>query len=175
MRKGSSLFMKIGMSEAACRRWLDSPIRCVSDYGDWSEMNPTAARIGLSADDTLPRPDYMSVREFLDELADELPGFFCEYDCDEEAFFVAAVSYRSSMADIASGIAALRGAEAFKDDGEPGFIYVFPAMSGGDPEALLRIDMGSSVFLRPDDSSPEALYFVDEAESFIEDLAGYND
>ena len=45
---------------------------------------------------------------------------------------------------------------------------MFPALSGGDPEALLRVDRGSSRFLRACDASPEVLYFVNDAEEFIE-------
>ncbi|MDR3332210.1 MAG: hypothetical protein LBT08_06240 [Synergistaceae bacterium] len=174
MSEPSALFAKICMSEGACRKWLASPIKYISDYDDWPMMNPTAAR---NHGDWTGRPvgDFMSVQEFLDSIADESRYFCCEYDDELGAFFIADAKYRSSMAEIASGISALRGAESFKDDDEPSFIYIFPAMSGGDPEALLEVKRGRSGFLPPNDKSPEVLYFANEAEEFIEELLGDDD
>jgi hypothetical protein len=166
----SSFFAKIKMSRRACEKWLKSPIRHVSDYDDWHGMNPQAA---AAPDDVTSsaKLDFMSVDEFLDTLAD-LSGFFCcEYDDDEGAFFIADVHRKAGgLGDLAVFYAALRGAEAFKDDDEPSFIYVFPE-SGGDPDALLRIRKGASQFLNPKDASPDVLYFVNEAEEFAESLA----
>jgi hypothetical protein len=171
----SALFVRICMSGDACKRWLDSRITRVSDYGDWPEMNPEAAGMGISDDDTRQRRGQMTVREFLDDIADGSSGFCCEYDDGVGAFFIADARHESGAARIASTIAALRGAERFKDDDEPSFIYVFPALSGGDPDAILRVGRGSSRFLRPEDSSPDVLYFVNEAEEFIEELMSDED
>jgi hypothetical protein len=164
------LFVKLFMSEEASDRWLSSAIRFIKDYGDWGEMNPTAAREcdGWAA---APRAeDFMSVREFLDNIADFSRYFESRYDEEEGAFFAADARHKSAMRDIASSVAALRGASAFVDDPRPGFIYVFPAVSGGDPEALMRITRGESRFLPTNDASPETLYFVSEAEERVEEM-----
>jgi hypothetical protein len=170
MSEPSALFVRISMSEAACRRWLDSPIKFIGDYDDWQEMNPTAARDHESWLEARLRREFVSVREFFDTAANESRFFCCEYDDDLRAFFAADARHEASMAGIAASVAALRGVESFKDDDEPSFIYVFPAFSGGDPEALLRVKRGSSVFLPPNDDAPDVLCFTNEAEEFIEDL-----
>lgn len=166
----SSLFVKLFMSEEARDRWFSSAIRFVSDYGDWGKMNPTAAR---ECDGWAASPgveDFMSVREFLDNIADFSRYFESRYDEEEGAFFVVDVQHKSAMREIAESVAALRGADAFIDDPRPGFIYVFPAVSGGDPEALMRITRGESCFLPPNDASPETLYLVSEAEDRVEEM-----
>jgi hypothetical protein len=162
------LFVKLFMSEEARDRWLSTPIRFVSDYGDWGKMNPTAARECDGWPSAPNAEDFMSVREFLDNIADFSRYFESGYDEEEGAFFVADAEHKSAMRDIAASVAALRGADAFVDDPRPGFIYVFPAVSGGDPEALMRVTRGESRFLPPNDASPETLYFVSEAEEHIE-------
>jgi hypothetical protein len=166
----SSLFVKLFMSEETLDRWLSSPVRFINDFGDWDKMNPTAAR---ERDDWTAPPsaeEFMSVREFLENIADFSRYFESRYDGEEGAFFVADARHKSAMRDIAASVAALRGADAFVDDPRPGFIYVFPAVSGGDPEALMRITRGESRFLPPSDASPETLYFVSEAEDYVEDM-----
>jgi hypothetical protein len=166
----SSLFVKLFMSEEARDRWLSSAVRFIKDCDDWGEMNPTAAR---ECDGWAAAPgaeDFMSVREFLDNIADFSRYFESWYDEEEGAFFAADARHKSAMRDIASSVAALRGASAFVDDPRPGFIYVFPASSGGDPEALMRITSGESRFLPPSDASPETLYFVSEAEERIDEM-----
>jgi hypothetical protein len=158
------------MSEEARDRWLSSAIRFINDYGDWGEMNPTAAREcdGWAA---LPKAeDFMSVREFLDNIADFSRYFESWYDDCEGAFYVVDARHKSAMLDIAESVAALRGAEAFVDGPRPGYIYVFPAVSGGDPEALMRITPGESRFLPANDASPETLYLVSEAEERVEEM-----
>lgn len=168
----NALFAKITMSRRACDRWLESPIRPACDYADWHDMNPRAAALGL--DDPGAELDYMSVDEYLETLADSSGFFCCEYDDDEGAFFIADAQMDSAMSAIsrlAALLAALRGAEAFKDDDGPSFIYVFPATGAGDPDALLRIRKGASGFLPVSDPSPDVLYFINEAEEFIESLA----
>lgn len=170
MSEPSSLFAKLKMSRRACDAWLNSPIRHVSDYDDWRNMNPSVASNPDDIADSRKEPDYMSVLEFLESTADYSRYFCCEYDDDDEAYFIADARHARSAAETAACLAALRGAESFKDDDEPSFIYVFPALSGGDPDALLRVSRGSSEFLNPSDSSPDVLYFVNEAEEFIESL-----
>jgi hypothetical protein len=165
----TSLFTKITMSRPACDRWLKSPIRHIRDYADWHDMNPRAA---AAPDDlnSATELDFMSVGEYLETLSDLSRFFRCEYDDDEGAFFIADAHHRvEGIAGLASLVSALRGAEAFKDDDKPSFIYVFPAL-GGDPDALLRIRKGDSLFLHINDTSPDILYFVNEAEEFIESL-----
>jgi hypothetical protein len=158
------------MSGRACDKWLESPIRRVADYNDWHEMNPFAAAAPDCLHDPLVAPDFMSVSEYLESKGDASRFFCCEYDDDERAFFIADGCSESSPAAMAAYLAALRGAESFKDDDEPSFIYIFPAQSGGDPDALLRINQGKSEFLGINDTSPEVLYFVSEAEEFVETL-----
>lgn len=170
MSEPSSIFARICMSRAACEKWLDSPIGHIRDYSDWHRMNPIAASSGDEWHEAFPPADYMSVREFLDAAADTSRYFCCEYDDDREAFFIADARHRSSMPEIAAAVAALRNAAAYKDNDEPSFLYVFPAISGGDPEALLQILRGTSGFLPVNDASPDVLYFVNEAEEFIETL-----
>ena len=166
----SSLFVKLFMSEEARDRWLSSAIRFIRDYGDWGNMNPTAARECDGWNMAPTAEDFMSVREFLDNIADFSRYFESRYDDEEGAFFVADAQHKSAMRDIAASVAALRGASAFVDDPRPGFIYVFPAVSGGDPEALMRITRGESRFLPANDASPETLYFVSEADERVEEI-----
>jgi hypothetical protein len=169
----NALFARITMSGAACGKWLESPIRHVGDYSDWHDMNPRAAASPDDLDNPGARLEYMSVGEYLETLADS-SGFFCsEYDDDEGAFFIADAQMERGMSGISrlsALLAAFRGAEAFKDDDEPSFVYVFPALGAGDPDALLRIRRGGSGFLPASDSSPDVLYFINEAEEFIEAL-----
>ena len=170
MSHPSALFAKIGMSRAACERWLNGPICFVSDYADWPQMNPVMASNYDDWRETFPRPEYMSVREFLEAVADLSRYFTCEYDDDMRAFFIADAKHKSGMLEIATGIAALRNVENFKDDDSPSYVYIFPATSGGDPEALLKIEKGGSAFLHIGDDDPDLLYFLSEAEDFIETL-----
>ena len=166
----SSLFVKLFMSEEAGDRWLSSAIGFVRDYGDWGEMNPTAARECDAWNAPPKAEDFMSVREFLDNIADFSRYFESRYDAEEGAFFVVDARHKSAMRDIAASVAALRGAYAFVDDPRPGFIYVFPAISGGDPEALMKATRTESRFLPPNDASPETLYLVNEAEEYVEEM-----
>ena len=170
MSNASALFARIGMSRDACDRWLDSPIRFVSDYADWPLMNPVMASNYEYWRETFPQPEYMSIREFLEAIADLSRYFTCEYDDELNAFFIADAKHKSSMLEIAVCVAALRGVQDFKDDDSPSFIHVFPAASGGDPEALLKIEQGSSRFLHMGEDDPDLLYFLSEAEDFIEAL-----
>jgi hypothetical protein len=166
----SSLFVKLSMSKKMCDKWLDAPVKFLRDYTDWPQMNPVAASFCDEWRDAPENGDFMSAREYLDAIADFSRYFCYEYDDEEGAFFIADAEHKASMAEIAATVAALRGAENFKDDDGPSFIYVFPAISGGDPEALLRIEQGSSRFLHSRDASPDVLYFVNEAEEFIETM-----
>lgn len=170
MSKPSALFARIAMTEAASERWLSSPAAFAANYDDWRQMNPAAASRYDDLAESLRVREFMSVREFLESLADRSRYFCCDYDDAEGAFFVADASCASSLADTVQILAVLRGAESFKDDDAPSFAYVFPALSGGDPEALLEIRRGSSSFRNPTDADPELLYFVNEAEEFIESL-----
>jgi hypothetical protein len=86
-------------------------------------MNPTAAR---ECDDWAAAEnaeDFMSVREFLENVADFSRYFESRYDKEEGAFFVVDAQHKSAMRDIAASVAALRGAGAFVDDPRPGFTY----------------------------------------------------
>lgn len=170
MSDPSSLFAKIGMSKGASDKWLKSPVRNVDEYDDWRQMNPTLATHYDDWKDTFGKFEYMSVEEFLDAASHNSKYFCCDYDDDMNAFCIADACHAANMQEITIAIAALRGAETFKDNNNPSFIYVFPALSGGDPEALLQIQKGSSHFLMPNDSSPDVLYFVNEADEFIETL-----
>jgi hypothetical protein len=158
------------MSEEASGRWLSSAIRFINDYEDWGNMNPTAARECDGWTEAPKEEDFMSVREFLDDIADFSRYFESRYDDEEGAFLLVDAQHKSAMRDIAASVAALRGACAFVDDPRPGFIYVFPAVSGGDPEALMKITRGESRFLPPNDASPETLYFLSEAEEYVEEM-----
>ncbi|MDR1917075.1 MAG: hypothetical protein LBQ58_10935 [Synergistaceae bacterium] len=170
MGEPSALFARIAMSRGAYENWLASPVKFLCDYSDWPQMNPRAASSCEEWSDTFPRPEYMSVSESLETFADCSRYFLCEYDDDLGALFIADAKRLSSMIEIAVTLASLRNISSFKDLDEPGFIYVFPVISGGDPEALLRIDRGKSTFVNANDSSPEILYFANEAEEFIESL-----
>ncbi|MDR1966726.1 MAG: hypothetical protein LBQ36_08450 [Synergistaceae bacterium] len=164
----SSLFVKLSMSEEMYGLWLASPIKFIGDYSDWPDMNPAmASRYKGWRDETRP-DEYMSVMEFLDNIADYARHFCYGYDDAERAARIAYASHSPKVEDVAATVAALRGAADFIDGPSPGFIYVFPFASGGDPEALLRLERGRSEFLRPSDSSPDTLCFVNEAEEFIE-------
>jgi hypothetical protein len=153
-----------------CGRWLASPIKFTGDYGDWREMNPVVASRYDGWRDEPRREEFASVSEFLDEAAERSRYFHSGYDGEAGAFFVADAAHGGSPDEIASSVAALRGAESFVDADRPSFVYVFPAATGGDPDALLRIERGKSRFLFTGDSSPETLYFVNEAEEFIEEM-----
>ena len=166
----SALFVKFHMSKEMCGKWLESPIKFIGDYGDWRKMNSVMASLYEGWRDEPRHDEFASVGEFLDGLADYSRHFRCEYDDAAGAFFIADAKHGSKMDEIAASVAALRGAEGYVDEGRPGFIYVFPAVTGGDPEVLMKVERGKSYFLFPDDSSPETLYFVNEAEEFIESL-----
>ena len=174
MKNAHSLYAKIPMSGKACEKWLASPIRFVSDYADWPSMNPIMASDREWAD-TFPRPDFMSVHEYLDSIAETSRDYCYEYDDDLGAFFIADARNYKTMPQIASCLAALRGAADFKDDAVPGYLFVFPAISGGDPDALLEIGQGTSRFLNANTDAPDVLYFINEAEEFIEALLDEED
>jgi hypothetical protein len=140
------------------------------DYDDWPRMNPEMASLYPGWRDEPQCDDFMSVAEFLSNIADYSRHFRSCYDDAEGAYFVADAKHSSKILEIAASVAALRGAANFSVPGRAGFVYVFPAIAGGDPEALLRVESGSSRFLSPNDSSPETLYFVNEAEEFIESM-----
>lgn len=169
MKNAHSLYVRISMSRKACERWLASPIRFVSDYGDWPSMNPVMASDREWAE-TFPRLDFMSVREYLDSIAETSRDYCYEYDDDRGAFFIANGRHYTTMPQIAACVAALRGAADFKDDDAPGYLFAFPAISGGDPDALLEIGRGASRFLNVNTDTPDVLYFINEAEEFIEAL-----
>lgn len=171
----SSIYVRITMSKGACDKWLSSAIKFVSDYDDWPAMNPIVASNYNYWGDTFPRPDYMSVQEYLDTIAETSADYCYEYDDDMGAFFVADARHHSGMIQIATFIAALRGAEKFKDNDDPAYIFSFPAISGGDPDALLEIKKGSSAFLNYATDDPNVLYFIEEAEDFIEALMDDDD
>jgi|GEM_PF-4180857 len=164
----SALFLKIPMSKSVFGRWLASPIKHVADYDDWREMNPVMAAHFDEWADSFYTLRIKTVANLMDAAAERSEYFCCEYDDEEKSAVVADVEQDANPMEIATAIAALRGAEAFADGSAPGFIYVFPAMSGGDPDALMKITQGSSNFLPTGDTSPEILYFTSEAEEFIE-------
>lgn len=170
MSRASAIYARIHMSETACNRWLSSPIRQITDYDDWRTMNAVMAS---NYDDWLlsfEKLDYMSVQEFINLVGDQSRQMCYAYDEAPNALFLADVEHARTMMHLAIGFAVLRGAENFKDDDEPSFAYAFPAVSGGDPEALLRIERGHSRFLSVFDDAPDTLYFISEAEDFIEAL-----
>jgi hypothetical protein len=166
----SALFAKLFMTKDMRDRWLASPIKFIDDYQDWREMNSVIASLYDGWRDETRRKEFASVEEFLVGIADYSRYFRSEYDEAEGIFIIADAKHRSLIGEIAASVAALRGASEFACKGRPSFIYVFPAVTGGDPEALLRLERGKSKFLFPEDSSPETLYFVSEAEEFIETL-----
>ncbi|MDL2263346.1 hypothetical protein LJC31_01695 [Synergistaceae bacterium OttesenSCG-928-I11] len=175
MKNASSLYARIAMSKKACDKWLASPIRFVSDYTDWPSMNPIMASNYHDWAETFPRPDFMSVREYLDSIADTSRDYCYEYDDDLGAFFIADGRHYTAMLQITTCIAALRSAENFKDNDAPSYIFAFPAISGGDPDALLEIGQGFSRFLNANTDAPDVLYFINEAEEFIEALLDDDD
>jgi len=164
----SALFARLFMSKEMCDKWLASPIKFMDDYGDWRKMNSVTASLYEGWRDEPGNNEFTSVREFLDGIADYSRYFCCEYDDDVGAFFIADAKHKSRIGEIAVSVAALRGASEFVDEGKPSFVYVFPAFAGGDPEALLKVERGRSYFLFSGDSSPETLYFVNEADDFID-------
>jgi hypothetical protein len=168
----SSLFVKIPVSRAACDKWLASPIKYIGDYGDWPGMSPAMASAYKGWRDEAADGEFMSVDEFLENIADSARYFHREYDEEEGAYYIADALHGPELMKIASTVAALRGAEKFIDRDGAGFIYVFPAVSGGDPDALTRVTRGRSEFLSPGDASPDTLYFVNEAEEYIEAMLG---
>jgi hypothetical protein len=117
-----------------------------------------------------PARQVKPVKKFLESMAGRSQYFCCEYDDDRATLYIADAEHKSGEIEIAGTLAALRGVASFKDEDGPGFIYVFPAISGGDPEALLKIGRGASDFLPVGDPSPDVLYFVNEAEEFIETM-----
>lgn len=175
MGQPSALFLKVPMSRRAFVMWLASKPKNVREFDDWREMNPTMA----SHFDELAPSFYefgqKTVSELIDTAGDRSEYFCCEYDDEAAAAVIADVSQDSGLPEIAVALAALRGAADFMDSDEPGFIYVYPALSGGDPEALMRIERGASKFLRFGDNSPEVLYFLSDAEEFIEALLETDD
>lgn len=170
MGQPSALFLKIPMSKAAFGRWMAAGIKHVADYGDWREMNPVMAAHYDEWTESFYRFDAATVGELMDAAAERSGFFCCEYDDEEGAAFVADVAQDANPIELAIALAALRSAEDFADGEAPGFIYVYPASSGGDPEALLKFEGGRSKFLPAGNASPEALYFISEAEEFIEAL-----
>jgi hypothetical protein len=155
------------MTEEMSRKWLASPVRYIRDYSDWPQMNPVMAAFYDAWRDEPRSPEFMSVGEFLDGTADYSRHFCAGYDAAAGAYLIADPAHKSSMLDIAAAVASLRGASDFAGGSAPGFIYVFPALSGGDPEVLLEISPGRSVFRYPHDPSPEVMYFMNEAEEYI--------
>ncbi len=170
MGQPSALFLKVPMSKAAFGRWLAAPIKHIEDYGDWREMNPEMAAHFDEWADSFYRFRHKTVGDLMDAAAERSEFFCCEYDDEEKAAFVADIAQDANPTEIAIALAALRSAEAFVDADAAGYIYVYPASSGGDPEALMQIGQGTSKFLPIGDTSPDVLYFVSEAEEFIEAL-----
>lgn len=170
MGQPSALFLKIPMSKTAFGKWMAAPVKHIADYDDWREMNPVMAAHFDELADSFYTLNVKNVADLMDAAAERSEFFCCEYDDEEKTAFVADVEQDANPSEIALALAALRSAEAFADGDAPGFIYVFPALSGGDPDALLKISQGASHFLPVGDSSPEVLYFTNEAEEFIETM-----
>lgn len=170
MGQPSALFLKIPMTKAAYGKWMAAPIKHVADYDDWREMNPVMAAHYDEWSDSFYKFSHATVGALMDAALERSEFFCCEYDAEEKAAFVADVAQDANPIEIAIALAALRSAEAFADDKGPGFIYVYPALSGGDPDALVKFEGGASKFLPIGDASPEVLYFISEAEEFIEAL-----
>lgn len=170
MGQPSALFLKIPMTKAAFGRWMAAPLKHIEDYGDWREMNPVMAAHFDEWTDSFYRFGHGTIGDLMDAAAERSEFFCCEYDDEENAVFVADVAQDANPIEIAIALAALRSAEAFADAGATGYIYVYPASSGGDPDALMQIERDASKFLPIGDTSPEVLYFVGEAEEFIEAL-----
>ena len=170
MGQPSALFLKIPMTKAAYGKWMAAPIKHVVDYNDWREMNPTMAAHYDEWGDSFYKFRHETVGKLMDAAAERSEFFCSEYDDEEKAAFVADVAQDANPIEIALALAALRSAEIFADKDTAGFIYVYPALSGGDPEALMKFEGGGSKFLSLGDTSPDVLYFISEAEEFIEAL-----
>lgn len=170
MGQPSALFLKVPMSRGSFVMWLASKPGGVHDFDDWRDMNPTMASHFDELAPSFYEFGHKTVSELIDAAGDRSEYFCCEYDDEAASVVVADVSQDPGLPEIAVALAALRGVSDFADGNEPGFIYVYPVLSGGDPEALMRVERGSSKFLRFGDSSPEVLYFLSDAEEFIEAL-----
>lgn len=175
MGQPSALFLKIPMSKISFAKWMKGPIKRVADYDDWREMNPVMAAHYDEWVDSFYEFNCATVGELMDAVAERSDFFCCEYDDEEQAVFAADLAQDANPVEVTIALAALRSAEAYADKGSSGFIYVYPAATGGDPEALIKIEDGRSKFLPIGDASYETLCFISEAEEFVEALLESDD
>lgn len=153
-----AIYARVAMTGGDYRRWMASKIKRADDFDDWGPLAGTPSS----------QSGAMTVEQFANTLAARSPLFCCEYDDLLGAAVVADPYMYRTTGEAARIIAALRGAADFTDDG--GYIIAWPAESGGDPDALLRITRGASQFIDPSSDEPEVLYFVNEAEEMIDAL-----
>lgn len=163
-----SFFARISMTEQSLGKWLKSPLPSVGSFSDW-----TSAPMISSAADGCYHPSEPTVQDYLDSLSDS-SELFC-YEYDNGRLYIADADGVSSPAEALRRFAAFRGAAAFVDSNESSYLYSFPRESGGDPYGLITIDSTGSKFIPHDSASPDVMYFISDAEDFIEALVEPDD
>lgn len=156
---GDSLYAKIRMSRPSCDKWLASGAKDADAFEEWGSLD--AQRCTEAKE---------SVMERFERVGDGEDLFCCDYDESERAFIIAGAELAADESTIVSLIAAIRGAAEYADAKESSFAMLFSAEGGGDPDALIEISASGSRFIDPTSDEPEVLYFINEAEEFIETM-----
>lgn len=156
---GDSIYAKIRMTRSACDKWLSSGAKEADAFDEWGSLNAQ-------------RHDEMneSVNDRFERVGAEEELFCFDYDESERAFIIAGAELAADESTIVSLIAAIRGAAEYADAKESSFAMLFSAEGGGDPDALIEISASGSRFIDPTSDEPEVLYFINEAEEFIETM-----
>lgn len=160
----SGVYMQVPLSRDELNAWLASPLPQADDFHDWARMNPQWQEDWRRYFTTLPAA---SVGDFLAgwEAPQDSAGMAWCHDPDAGELRLGAVFYDENFVSFATLLAALRHVAKHQRRAEPGYVYIYPFLWGGDPDALLRTRPGKSEPLAPD-SAPQA--FKDAADAFLE-------
>jgi hypothetical protein len=168
-----SIYAKFAMTPDDFNRWLEIVTPLVSDFDDWSRMNPSWSE---SFKEDVPELCPMTVKQLLEgwtyDVFNESP-LVTSYDPIRGEFVLFQALYDNNLINIAIGIARLRSAQQFCKPGSRSYVLVAPLFWEPGITALLEILDGNSNFL-PEDAVPPGL--MDEAGALLDQyLQAHND
>ncbi|HEX8405959.1 MAG TPA: hypothetical protein VF670_15155 [Duganella sp.] len=162
-----SIYAKFSMDQQDFNRWLESATPVITDFDDWSEMNPDWSD---SWKGEFPQLAAMTVAELLEGWKEDefnQSPLVTKYDPSRGEFVLFQALYDDNLINIAVGIARLRGVQQFVKPGSESYILVAPLFWDPKITALLEIlDSGSQFLEKEEDGPPEVM---EEADVLLND------
>jgi hypothetical protein len=166
----SSLYLQVHISPTQYEKWLDSPVRRMEEYTDWSQMTDQWED---GWKEHYYHADFRTVRELVESIRKEAaskgdgwtsPPFY-EYDAENGTLTYAQLLFDENFINYMLSLAALRSLADFKDTDGPDFVVIYPYLWDPGCDVILEISRNKTAFYRDNNTPPEFAAFKATADA----------